>query len=363
MIPPDTTLAKSGNRIIQAVNSAIRLWDANGTLLHGRTLANFFSTYTFPRPPFDPRVIYDRNSPNPRFFVVATQYTEGPPAKSHVHFAVSRSPNPSSLNPADWCHYFIPTTNDFGQSQPTFADQPTIGASADGFIVSKNHYTMLTPAAIFTYATIHAINKLGIEDNTNGCQTGVGKIFRPAATQGDLNTFSLQPMHHYNSPSSFPGTPNPAYLVNTRSGNSDTYWVWRIRDIPGPSAPGQLHVVTAATAYVYSIPPSAPQKNAPGFPLDTLDTRVNFSSANHFLSSGWTAKNASAGTYPAASTLVAGTCPRMESTPTIRVGDYVGAQTDPNFTSFWISGEYAAVYPPPPAGSACTWNTEILPVP
>lgn len=64
-----------------------------------------------------------------------------------------------------------------------------------------------------------------------------------------------------------------------------------------------------------------------------------------------------------AQVLGAGTCPRQEAFPRVRSGDYVGAQTNPNdFLTFWISAEYATIYPPPPAGNACTWSTNVLQV-
>jgi hypothetical protein len=145
--PPDPTLARSGQRVLQAVNGGISLFDANGTLLHGRTLANFFGASAFP---FDPRVLYDRNSMFPRYFVVATSFNSGPPASSTMHLAISRSPDPSNLNSESWCRYALSTTNDFGSGLPTFPDQPNIGVGDTAFVISANHATISTLQ--FTYA-------------------------------------------------------------------------------------------------------------------------------------------------------------------------------------------------------------------
>ncbi len=382
--------------------------------------------------------MYDRNAVNPRLFVVANHYDEGPPATSYTYLAVSRSPNPSDLNAASWCIYGFPTTNDWGSGEATLFDQPNLGVGTDTVILAGNHYTIAGPQ-LFTFAEIRAFQKPALENNGAGCPTAIADGFRPAASQGDLNVFGLAPALHYNSPSSFAGTTNPAYLVNTRSGNSFTYWVWRVRNILGGSNPGNLQMTSANGNFQYAIPLNAPQAGSGTVKLDTGDPRVLqvggvgdtlwaahgtncntgggpsevcarivrlnmsqdgggnpvatiaqqttfsgganihywmpgiavnsshrtvvpflWSSASTYLSSAWTAKNAATGSYPAAQALGTGNCTRLESSPEVRTGDYVGTQTDPtNFLTFWISGEHASVYPPPPAGFTCTWLTRI----
>jgi hypothetical protein len=78
------------------------------------------------------------------------------------------------------------------------------------------------------------------------------------------------------SPSSFTGTKNPAYLVNSDfggdTGTSNLYFVWRVRNVAGGS-PTLQGPVSVAGSYTYSIPPQAPQGGTPQT-LETGDTRI-----------------------------------------------------------------------------------------
>lgn len=267
--PPDTSVARSGQRILQVVNSQINLYNSTGILLNGRTLQNFFSSGGFAIPPIDPQVLYDRNTANPRFFVTATTWND---TFSTGLLAVSRSADPSDLNAGNWCVYGFTTHDDFsGSGVPTLMDQPRIGVGADTVTIAGNLFTIQTLQ--FRYALITVLNKLQLENNAAGCQGGSGEIFRPAAAPGDLNVFSLQPAVHYNSPSSFAGTSNPSYLVNTRSGNSSTYWIWRVRNTLNGANPGNLQMTSVVGNFQYAIPLDAPQQGS-AIKLDTGDPRV-----------------------------------------------------------------------------------------
>jgi hypothetical protein len=78
------------------------------------------------------------------------------------------------------------------------------------------------------------------------------------------------------------------------------------------------------------------------------------SSPSLYLSAAWTTKYAGDALFAPATVFAAGSCTR----PGNQVGDYVGAQTNPNdLTSFWFAGESAST-----AGGSCTWKTQILQV-
>jgi hypothetical protein len=87
---------------------------------------------------------------------------------------------------------------------------------------------------------------------------------------GDGNAFTLQPAQHYTSPSSFVGTTNPVYLVNSIFGNSNAYRVWRVRNLTPMSLQGPTTVVGN---FANTIQPDAPQQGSATL-LDTGDTRV-----------------------------------------------------------------------------------------
>ncbi|HEV8582159.1 MAG TPA: hypothetical protein VGX68_24075 [Thermoanaerobaculia bacterium] len=80
------------------------------------------------------------------------------------------------------------------------------------------------------------------------------------------------------------------------------------------------------------------------------------SGPNQFVSSAWTTKGFLEPFFYGATVFNAGSCAKGSS----RVGDYVGAQTNPDDSvSFWFAGE-SALYTP--ATGQCTWNTKIVEV-
>jgi hypothetical protein len=117
-VSPDTIVAKSPTRVMEAVNSAVRLFDTAGNVLGTRDLNSFFGAPVLGGPAldfagrlFDPKVYYDRNARNPRVYIVALQVSgRGNNVQldniSRMWVAVSRSPDPANLT-TDWCRYNI----------------------------------------------------------------------------------------------------------------------------------------------------------------------------------------------------------------------------------------------------------------
>ncbi|HVR10742.1 MAG TPA: hypothetical protein VMW75_22040, partial [Thermoanaerobaculia bacterium] len=65
--PPDTTLAKSGSRVLEATNSSVRLFNTSGGVLATTSTASLFGVSTGMT---DPKVFYDSNSAYPRFILL-----------------------------------------------------------------------------------------------------------------------------------------------------------------------------------------------------------------------------------------------------------------------------------------------------
>jgi hypothetical protein len=83
-------------------------------------------------------------------------------------------------------------------------------------------------------------------------------------------------------------------------------------------------------------------------------------SSSMFLSSGWTTKADGDISYAPINTMASGTCSRQIVTPPAKekVGDYVGAETNPNdLSSFWLAGERSVV-----TNGSCVWTTQIVQV-
>jgi hypothetical protein len=225
-VPPDPTVAKSPNRVLQATNSALRLFTTTGSAIQTLDLNTFFvNTPTANGILFDPKVYYDRNATNPRFYVVALQSNFS--NTSTIWLAVSRRPDPGGLGGANWCYYSVNGVKDLATPNASFADYPSLGAGADSLLISVNNFTFATDS--FTYAFIYAFNKTVASNNAGSCPRVQRFAFRPSNTLGDGSTFTLQPVQHYTSPTSSTG--NPAYLLATIFGSSNQYRVMRVQNV------------------------------------------------------------------------------------------------------------------------------------
>jgi hypothetical protein len=193
--PSDANLGRSGQRTIQAVNREIRLFDANNNPLQTVSLATFFSPVV--KDPFDPKVLFDRNATNQRFYITATDRKEPPLPAARLFLAVSRSPNPSDLNPASWCRYSW-TPDDFDPATGvTWADQPNLGVGTDTLVLASNYFK--NQAFIdFTYTIVEAFHKIG----TLGSRT-TRRFVRPSHRRcfGPRRQFAISLCSRYILPS------------------------------------------------------------------------------------------------------------------------------------------------------------------
>ena len=95
----------------------------------------------------------------------------------------------------------------------------------------------------------------------------------------------------------------------------------------------------------------------PGIAVNSSQqTAISFlaSSPIMYQSAAWTLKYSLDQVYAAATVFAAGSCARSKP----KVGDYVGAHTNPNdLVSFWLAGEAAAL-----SGQGCNWRTQVIQV-
>lgn len=271
--PPDTTMGKSPNRVLEATNSALRLFTNAGGVLATANLNSFFSAPAASGLLFDPKVLYDRLSSTPRLWVVALQKTgnlDPDPANdfSRIHLAVARSIDPVTLAATGWCRYFLNGMRDPATVNRSWADFPQIGFGRDAFLLATNQFKFTNNG--FTFAILRAFRKLVAENNAGACPVIPFFTFQPAGgTVGNFDIFALQPVHANTAPSSFSGTTNPAYALSTRRGSSTVYHVWRVRNVGGSPTLSQV----VLSNHSYAIPPSSPQLGT-GVLLDTGDNRV-----------------------------------------------------------------------------------------
>lgn len=281
--PPDTIVAKSFTRVLEATNSAVRLFTTTGTVIGTSNLNAFFGVSTTNGRLFDPKVYFDRNAANRRFYVVALQKagTTDASGVSRIWLAISRSSDPASLAAANWCRYNINGKRNAGTSLSSWADYPGLGIGADALVISVNQFTFTGNS--FTFAIVRAYRKLVAANNATSCPTIPGFVFQPAgSTVGSGSVFTLQPVQHYVSPSSFTGTTNPAYLLSTIWGTNNAYRVWQVRNVGGTPT---LRVVNVTGSFNYGVQPNAPQKGSAVL-LDTGDNRMTQAAGRSNLLSG-----------------------------------------------------------------------------
>lgn len=277
--PPDTQVAKGPTFVVEATNSALRMTTTTGTLVDETDLNTFFGANHSNANGgldllYDPRVYFDRNATNPRYFVVAAQSygTGGNNGVSRLWLGISRGSDPNSLDPGDWCSYGIDARRDVGTAKASWADYPQLGVGRDALVISANQFRFTDYS--FTYADVRVFDKEAATSNLTGCPNIPFWTFRPSSSLANTSVFSLQPVQAYTMASSFKGTKNPAYLVSTDvpAATSTRLHVWRIKNV-ARGAPTMTWKSVSGT-FTYSIPPNAPQPGGGGVLLDTGDTRV-----------------------------------------------------------------------------------------
>lgn len=275
-IPPDTILARSSNRVVEAVNRGVQLRTLSGSQLAIRDLNAFFGAATGDGLLFDPKVYYDHIGANERFYVAALQLRTSP-RLSRIWLAVSRSPNPGDLNSGSWCRYSFEGRRNIGTTAESWADYPGLGGGRDALLISTNQFTFSSFA--FTYSIVHVIEKEPLANNSFTCPALTLRSFQPATSQGDFNTFTLQPVHHYVAPRSRAETVNPAYLVNTFFfGGSRIYRLWQLRNL-STGNPTLARYDSSVSGQTYHLAPDSPQNGSTNPRVDTGDLRIYSASA------------------------------------------------------------------------------------
>jgi hypothetical protein len=416
--PPDTIIAGSEHRVLEAVNTMLSLTDRDGESETLQSLSGFFYE-TGGEFLFDPKVYYDRLSE--RFFVVGLGQDDRPKSSS-IYLAVSTSSDPASLDSRDWCRYRINA-----KRGATWADYPGLGMNENWLAIGVNNFTFGGDGR-FKMTWVYALPKEELVDNADGCPGNLD-VYRVKAKKDPdkVFAFNVEPAQHY---SSEPG--DPLYFVSTQVGYewSRTYVIWRLEG-DGTGKP-RFFAESVTTDEAYSYPPYATQDDG-RFDLDTGDTRIlqvayrdgalwavqasgcsigsmpnescvravqfdprggstevvfaetygggngwyyywpgigingkgdvavafQASSNRDYLGIYYNGKKASKSSFDKVKALAEGGCGLSNGYDTsreaVRTGDYVGVQADPaDDRGFWIAGEYAGT-----VVSACDWRTYV----
>jgi len=149
--PPDPGLAVGNGFVVETVNAALAVYDANtGSLRQGPTALNQFFRL---KPEItrssgingdftsDPRSYYDAQLQ--RWFVTVVAIATNPQngdllAPTRLLIAVSETNDPTQ----GWKIYGIDTTSHGSEGCPCFGDQPVIGADSHGLFISTNAFSL-----------------------------------------------------------------------------------------------------------------------------------------------------------------------------------------------------------------------------
>ena len=193
--PPDQGLCVSGNRVLETVNTALRVYKPGGKPLTAPVALNQFlglapevdrtgplyGDFTS-----DPKCYHD-SANGGHWFLTVLQLGVDPSSgaftgTSSVYIAVSQTDDPVGV----WNIFSFDTTND-GADCPCLGDQPLIGADANGFYISTNSFPLFGPG--FNGVELYAISKNYLETLTGP----PGFWHQEVATLEEGQAYSIQP--------------------------------------------------------------------------------------------------------------------------------------------------------------------------
>ncbi len=148
--PPDQGLCEGNGFVLEAVNSAYRIYHTNGSTIEGPFNINDLFNEGGQEFTSDPRCQYDPTT-NTWFAVIL--FLNSSFTASHLDIAVNPSGDPTTL----WTEYRFDTTDLGGNGCPCFGDQPHFGIDQFNFYVSSDNFSINGPQ--FNSADIEAFSK------------------------------------------------------------------------------------------------------------------------------------------------------------------------------------------------------------
>jgi hypothetical protein len=286
--PADQGLCVGNGYLMETVNAALRVYDANtgAPLSPVLSLNEFYgfppaidrSTFTFGPFTFDIYCHYDPDSN--RWFHLAIDLDQDPDTgafngKNYIDLAVSTSGDPTGT----WNVYRIPGMNDGTEGTPDhdcpggpcFADFPHLGVDKHGVYITTNEFPLF--AAGFTGAQVYAISKKSLVSGADTVDAYLFDTSQPAWRVGvDQPGFTLWPALHAGK--QFNGSQGGTnFFVSSNAvfdnlGESEEMIVWALSNTKSlDSANPDLRLAhTVVPSLRYAIPANSVQKEGP-FPL------------------------------------------------------------------------------------------------
>jgi hypothetical protein len=279
--PPDQGLCVGAGHIVEAVNDAFQVYNADGSDQTGVVDLNTFFGYppainrttgTFGPFVTDPSCLFDPTTG--RFFLVVLTLETTPAegdftGQNHLDIAVTADPTGA------WNVYRLDVTDDGTNGTPVhphcpcIGDYPHIGVDANGFYLTTNEYSFFGPE--YNSAQIYAFSKRALargdadvlvtQLDTTGADNGLpGFTIWPAQSPGrdDYDTAQRGTAYFLSSNAAEEATGTDEYV-------SDTIVTWSLTNTRSldTAAPGVRLHDTRVGVRTYSLPPPANQKAGP----------------------------------------------------------------------------------------------------
>lgn len=307
--PADQGLCVGNGYLLETVNSALRIYDAEtGVPLSPVLALNEFygfspaidrSTFTFGPFTFDISCHYDPDSN--RWFHLAVDLDQDPntgafTGKNYLDLAVSTSGDPTG----SWNIYRIPGMNDGTEGTPDhacpggpcFADFPHIGVDKNGVYITTNEFPLFADG--FIGAQVYAISKSAL---ASGASSIDAYLFNTGAAEWQVRAgepgFTLWPA--LSAEMQFAGSQaGSEFFVSSNAvfddlnGDSEEIIVWAVSNTRSldSASPALRLTKTILPSLRYAVPPRSVQKpgtiplgelfygaTEPGL-IDTSDSRV-----------------------------------------------------------------------------------------
>jgi hypothetical protein len=302
--PADQGLCVGNGYLMETVNSALRVYNANNGAPVSPVLAlnEFYgfppaidrSTFTFGPFTFDIYCHYDPDSD--RWFHLAVDLDQDPATgafngKNYLDLAVSTSGDPTG----SWNVYRIPGMNDGTEGTPDhncaggpcFADFPHIGVDKNGVYITTNEFPLF--AAGFTGAQVYAISKQALVSGADSIDVYLFDTSQPAwRVRENEPGFTLWPA--LSAGRQFAGAQGGAnYFVSSNAvfdddnGDSEEMIVWALSNTKSLNSanPSLKLTRTIVPSQRYAVPANSVQKEGP-YPLGEClnDTAGSFFGTN-----------------------------------------------------------------------------------
>ena len=243
--PPDQGLCEGNGFVIEAVNSAYRIYRTNGKSIRGPFNVNDLFNVGGKEFTSDPRCWYDKATGT---WFATILFINDTSTAGALLIAVRHAPDPLGL----WNEYSINTT-DIGNGCPCFGDQPRIGIDQDNLYVTDDEFSIVGPQ--FLGAEVWAFDKA---DLVAGKPAVRFVRFPYLRVDGQL---TLAPQ-----PALSTGKPGAEFFMSSldfANHGDHRIAVWAMTDRRA-IAKGGMPVLSSVVinSETYANPPAAPQKGA-----------------------------------------------------------------------------------------------------